>query len=171
MVLNMGPILRGEITRMDISYELTPEPVFDITFPENAKVEGTLTDDAGYMRLHLVATLPYLGRCARCLEPVSGVFTLDFERTVAAEGTISEEQLEENIDSYVMIRDGKLDVDEPLREELLISFPMRLLCDEDCPGLCPKCGKPLREGDCGCPKKEIDPRLAVLKNWLDKEEK
>lgn len=171
MILNMGPILRGEITRMDISYELTPEPVFDVTFPENAKVEGVLTDDAGYMRLHLTATLPYLGQCARCLAPVEGVFTLDFERTVAAEGTISEEQLEENIDSYVMIRDGKLDVDEPLREELLISFPMRLLCDEDCPGLCPKCGKPKKDGDCGCPEKEIDPRLAVLKNWLDKEEK
>ena len=171
MILNMGPILRGEITRMDISYELTPEPVFDVTFPENAKVEGMLTDDAGYMRLHLTATLPYLGQCARCLAPVEGVFTLDFERTVAAEGTISEEQLEENIDSYVMIRDGKLDVDEPLREELLISFPMRLLCDEDCPGLCPKCGKPKKDGDCGCPEKEIDPRLAVLKNWLDKEEK
>ena len=171
MILNMGPILRGEITRMDISYELTPEPIFDVTFPENAKVEGVLTDDAGYMRLHLTATLPYLGQCARCLMPVAGVFTLDFERTVAAEGTISEEQLEENIDSYVMIRDGKLDVDEPLREELLISFPMRLLCDEDCPGLCPKCGKPKKDGDCGCPEKEIDPRLAVLKNWLDKEEK
>ena len=171
MILNMGPILRGEITRMDISYELTPEPIFDVTFPENAKVEGVLTDDAGYMRLHLTATLPYLGQCARCLTPVEGVFTLDFERTVAAEGTISEEQLEENIDSYVMIRDGKLDVDEPLREELLISFPMRLLCDEDCPGLCPKCGKPKKDGDCGCPEKEIDPRLAVLKNWLDKEEK
>ncbi len=171
MVLNMGPILRGEITQMEIAYELTPEPVLDVTFPENAKVQGMLTDDAGYMRLHLTATLPYLGQCARCLAPVEGVFTLDFERTVAAEGTISEEQLEENIDSYVMIRDGKLDVDEPLREELLISFPMRLLCDEDCPGLCPKCGKPLREGDCGCPTKEIDPRLAVLKNWLDKEEK
>ena len=37
MVLNMGPILRGEITRMDISYELAPEPIFDVTFPENAK--------------------------------------------------------------------------------------------------------------------------------------
>ena len=171
MILNMGPILRGEITRMDISYELTPEPVFDVTFPENAHVEGTLTDDAGYMRLHLTATLPYRGQCARCLTPVEGVFTLDFERTVAAEGTISEEQLEENIDSYVMIRDGKLDVDEPLREELLICFPMRLLCDEDCEGLCPKCGKPKREGDCGCPTKEIDPRLAVLQNWVDKVEK
>jgi len=122
------------------------------------------------MRLYLTATLPYKGQCARCLAPVYGVFTLEFERTVAAEGTISEEQLEENIDSYVMIRDGKLDVDEPLREELLISFPMRLLCDEDCQGLCPKCGKPKRDGDCGCSQKEIDPRLAVLLNWQSNEE-
>ena len=171
MILNMGPILRGEINRMEIAYELAPEPVFDITFPENAKVSGYLTDDAGYMQLHLTATLPYLGQCARCLAPVEGVFVLEFDRTVAAEGTVSEEQLEEMVDSYVMIRDGKLDVDEPLREELLISFPMRLLCDEECPGLCPKCGKPLREGDCGCPTREIDPRLAVLQNWVDKEEK
>ena len=50
MVLNMGPILRGEINRMDICYDLTPEPVLDVTFPENAKVEGYITDDAGYMR-------------------------------------------------------------------------------------------------------------------------
>ena len=171
MILNMGPILRGEITRMEIAYELTPEPVMDVSFPENAKVSGYLTDDAGYMRLHLTATLPYCGQCARCLDAVEGVFTLDFDRTVATEGSISEEQLEENLDSYVMVRDGKLDVDEPLREELLICFPMRLLCDESCEGLCPKCGKPRREGDCGCPTKEIDPRLAVLQKWLDKNEK
>ncbi len=171
MVLNMGPILRGEINRMEINYELTPEPVLDVVFPENAKVSGYITDDAGYMRLHLTADLPYRGSCARCLEAVEGVFSLDFERTVAAEGSITEEQLEENEDSYVMIRDGKLDVDEALREELLMCFPMRLLCSEDCPGLCPKCGKPKKLGDCGCSEKEIDPRLAVLKNWLDKSEK
>ena len=170
MILNMGPILRGEITRMDIAYELTPEPVFDVTFPENAKVSGVLTDDAGYMQLHLTATLPNRGQCARCLTPVEGVITLDFERTVAAEGSITEEQLEDNLDSYVMIRDGKLDVDEPLREELLISFPMRLLCDEDCPGLCPKCGKRRAEGSCDCPTKEIDPRLAALRDLFNQNE-
>ena len=70
----MGPILRGEITRMDISYELTPEPIHDVTFPQNAKVEGYLTDDAGYMRLYLTATLPYSGQCARCLDEVTGVY-------------------------------------------------------------------------------------------------
>ncbi|MBP3396980.1 MAG: DUF177 domain-containing protein [Clostridia bacterium] len=170
MVLNMGPILRGEITRMEIAYDLTPDPVSDVTFPEDAHVKGYITDEAGYMRLYLQATLPYTGQCARCLDPVSGVFTLDFERTVAAEGSITEEQLAEMDDAYVMIREGKLDVDVPLREELLMCFPMRLLCQEDCPGLCPKCGKPLREGDCGCSKKEIDPRLAVLQKWVDKQE-
>ncbi|MBQ9803051.1 MAG: DUF177 domain-containing protein [Clostridia bacterium] len=171
MVLNMGPLLRGEITRMDIEYDLTPQTVFDVVFPENAHVKGYITDDAGYMRLFLHATLPYVGQCARCLDEVSGVFELDFERTVAAEGSISEEKLAEMDDAYVMIRDGKLDVDEPLGEELLMCFPMRLLCREDCAGLCDKCGQPLRLGDCGCSKKEIDPRLAILQKWVDKQEK
>ena len=171
MILNMGPILRGEINRMEIEYDLAPLRIHDVSFPEHAHVKGYLTDDAGYMRLFLHATLPYLGQCARCLSPVSGVFELDFERTVAAEGSITEEQLAEMDDAYVMIRDGKLDVDVPLGEELLMCFPLRLLCSEDCPGLCDKCGKPLRDGDCGCPKKEIDPRLAILQKWVDKQEK
>jgi uncharacterized protein len=44
---------------------------------------------------------------------------------------------------------------------------MRLLCSEDCEGLCPHCGKPKRGGDCGCTGKEIDPRLAILKTFFD----
>ena len=93
MILNMGPILRGEMTRMDISYDLSPDPVADVVFPQDAHVEGYLVDDAGYMHLHLTATLPYRGQCARCLDPVEGTLSLDFDRTVAAEGTISEEKL------------------------------------------------------------------------------
>ena len=62
------------------------------------------------------------------------------------------------------------DLDEELREALILSFPMRILCDEDCPGLCPKCGKPKREGECGCPTREIDPRLAILQTLLDQNE-
>ena len=104
------------------------------------------------------------------MEPVSGDFAVQLERTVAAEGTLTEEQLEENVDEYAVIENGRLDLDETIREELLLSFPMRFLCSEDCPGLCPKCGKSRRQGDCGCPTSEPDPRLAVLKKLFDKNE-
>ena len=79
------------------------------------------------------------------------------------------EQIEENVDEYVILSGKELDVDEQLREELVLSFPQKLLCDEDCEGLCPKCGKRRADGPCGCPEKEIDPRLAVLKNFFNEE--
>ena len=77
---------------------------------------------------------------------------------------------EDNIDEYVIVENGKLDIDEQLTEALLLDFPRKILCDENCPGLCPKCGKSLKSGDCGCPKKEIDPRLAILATLLDNKE-
>ena len=170
MVLDMGPMLRGEVDRIQIDYLLTPDLPDGAEFEGDAHVQGYVTDEAGYMHLTLTASVIYHTECARCLEPVSGNFAVQLERTVAAEGTLTEEQLEENVDEYAVIENGKLDLDEAIREELLLSFPMRFLCREDCPGLCPKCGKPRREGDCGCPTKEIDPRLAVLKKLLDKNE-
>ena len=168
MVVDVAPLLRGEIKKIDIDYMLSPEQLDGVRF-EDARVIGTLTDNSGYMRLTLTAELVYHGECARCLAPVDGVFSLDFERTVTTEGTLTDEQLDEMSDEYVVLNDGELDVDEALREELLLGFPMRLLCSEDCLGLCPHCGKPKREGDCGCSDQEIDPRLAILKTYFDKD--
>ena len=170
MVIDVGPLLRGEIKKINIDYMLTPEPVSGVEFESDAHVTGALTDNAGYMRLKLTSELTYHGECARCLAPVDGVFSLDFERTVAIEGSIDEARLEELEDEYVELEGHELSVDDTLREELVLSFPQRLLCSEDCEGLCPKCGKPRSEGDCGCPTKEIDPRLAVLANFFNDDE-
>ena len=170
MRLDMRPMLRGEISRIAVDDWLCPDPIQGVTFEGDAHVVGEVTNEAGYMRLLLEATVPYHGVCARCLAPVDDVFRMRFERTVAAEGTLSVEQMEENVDEYVIIEHGELDLDEELREALILSFPMRLLCAEDCPGLCPRCGKPRREGPCSCPTKEPDPRLAVLRTLLDKNE-
>ncbi len=169
MVIDVGPLLRGEVKKIDIDYMLTPEPLWGIEFEDDAHVCGRLTDNAGYMRLVLRAELKYHGECARCLAPINGVFSLDFERTVTTEGVLSEAQLDDGEDEYVVIHGSSLDVDEPLCEELVLAFPTKLLCSEDCPGLCPKCGKPRREGKCSCPEKEIDPRLAILATLFDKD--
>ena len=168
MVIDLNPMLRGEISSLDIEFTLTPEFIDGVVFNEDAKVFGRITDSAGYMRLTLKAELPYVGECARCLDKVEGVFSLDFERTVVTEGTLSEEKLEENVDEYIVLSDGMLYPDDAVREELLLDFPRKLLCSDDCLGLCPKCGKPKKAGECGCQTKEIDPRFAVLKKLLDK---
>ena len=170
MVLDMGPMLRGETRCIDFDYQLSPEDFADPRFCGDARVAGRITDEGGYMHLTLTAVIPYATECARCLEPVSGEFSVELERTVADKDTLTAEQLEENVDEFAVIERGKLDLDETVREELLLSFPMRFLCSEDCPGLCPKCGRPKRAGDCGCDLSEPDPRLAVLKTLFDKQD-
>lgn len=171
MVVDVAPLLRGETEKIEIDYMLSPEQLDGVTFESDARVIGCLTDRAGYMRLTLKASLPYHGECARCLAPVNGVFSLDFERTVVMEKMLTEEQKEDLPDDYVVLDGSELDVDEALTEELLLGFPTKLLCSENCPGLCPKCGKPKRDGNCGCQTKEPDPRWAVLADLLDKDEK
>ncbi len=175
MILDVRPLLRGETDHIDFDYYLAPDPIEDVTFSSDAHVVGSITDNAGYMRLSLHATVPYTGECARCLMEVCGVFEVDFERTVCNEGTLTDERLSEieadvYSDGYAVIKSGMLDIDEELREEMVLSFPTKLVCSEDCEGLCPMCGKPKSEGSCSCKKKEIDPRLAVLATLLHKDD-
>lgn len=170
MILDMTPMLKGEVNKITFDYTVTPLPLNRIVFKEDAHVVGEVTDNAGYMRLFAHVQLAYASECDKCLEPIEGEFELDFERTVADEGILSEEQIEENIDEYVIIEKGKLDIDEQLTEAILLDFPRKLLCSDDCPGLCPKCGKQLKLGPCGCTNKEVDPRWAVLASLLTDEE-
>ena len=166
MIIDIGPLLRGEVRSISIDYTLTPEPIFGVNFGSDAHVSGKITDNAGYMQLVLKAELPYIGECARCLDEVRGVYSIDFIRTVVTPGMLTEEQLAVNIDEYVLVENGRLDIDEELTEWLLLEFPTKLLCSEDCEGLCPICGNPKREG-CGCVEKHIDPRLAPLAKLLE----
>ena len=167
MILDMGPLLRGEINRMDFEYTLTPIPMDRIEFCDNAYVTGFITDEGGYMHLLARTRLEFIAPCDRCLEETRGEFVLEFERTVAAEGTLTEEQIEDNVDEFVIIEKGKLDIDEQLTEALLLDFPRKILCSEECPGLCFKCGKNLKYGKCNCTTKEVDPRLAILATLLE----
>lgn len=172
MTLDLRKLLSGECGKIEIDYELLLDSGDvgsgrgDVSFPSCAKVTGCITNDAGYMPLTLTVSVDYVGSCARCLKDVTGRFDFTFERTVTTKGTL-ENVGEDDTDDYLVVEDGRLDIDAQLREELELLFPYKLLCDEDCRGLCPKCGKDLNEGDCGCDFHEIDPRFAVLQQLLD----
>lgn len=69
-----------------------------------------------------------------------------------------------------------VDLTEDLREDILMLFPQRLLCREDCRGLCPRCGADLNEGPCQCedeapPEGEEDDPWAALGGFGSEEER
>ena len=173
MKLDLRPLLAGDrLLKFDYELVLDTNPedtasfLYDVDFPSPMKVNGEITNTAGYMRMQLCASVDYHTHCARCLADVSGEFTLDLEKTVAPKEVLSDLD-EDKLDDYAIIEDGFLDVDEQLMEQIEVEFPLRFLCREDCKGLCSKCGKNLNEGDCNCEKREVDPRFAPLQKLLD----
>lgn len=88
--------------------------------------------------------------CARCLIPVD--FELDVPvDAVYRSGKVSAEaapQMDED-ESYGYAG-HRIDLDQAIRDNLLLGLPQRILCKEDCPGLCPVCGNNLNERNCGC---------------------
>lgn len=174
MKLDLRPLLAEKIRTLPVDFCLTPPTeeaeggatnLYGVHFPGALQVSGSITNTAGYMQMALSATIPYTSSCARCLDEVTGTFSFRFEKTVAPAKLLTNLS-EEEADDYVIVEDGFLDIDEQLYEMLLLEFPTKLLCREDCAGLCPQCGKNLNSGACSCTKKETDPRLAPLAAWL-----
>jgi uncharacterized protein len=172
MKLDLRPLLAGD-RLLEFDYDLTLDTSLDtgsylsgVGFPSPMKVKGQITNTAGYMRMTLTTSVEYVAQCARCLSPVSGVFSLDLEKTVAPRNLLGDLD-EDKLDEFAIIEDGFLDMDEQLLEQLEMEFPMRFLCHEDCKGLCPKCGKNLNEGECDCDHTEIDPRMEPLRKLLE----
>ena len=168
MILDMLPILSGSSQQIDFDFVFTPSEesllatvYSDVDFTEPITVTGYVKNMAGYMVLSADVKVTYHTMCARCAEPVSSILEISFEKDIASSGEVSEDN-----DDYIIIEDKKLDLLPPVEEEIMLEMPSRTLCKEDCLGLCQKCGKNLNEGDCSCEKKEVDPRLAILKTLL-----
>ena len=74
---------------------------------------------------------------------------------------------EEN-DDIILLENGEVDLEEVFTTAFVLAMEPKHVCSEDCKGLCPHCGADLNEGPCQC-RPEVDPRLAVLAQLLDKE--
>ena len=120
--------------------------------------------------VHLSAqcTLRLQTDCAACLQtfeldvPVAFSMTLKprphSEAGLPEEMELSREDLEECYYSG-----DTIDLDEILREQIILALPMYPRCTEECRGLCPVCGVNLNQETCNCQRDDVDPRLAVLK--------
>jgi len=105
--------------------------------------------------------------CDRCLRPVETPVNADFSLEYISGSEYESSEVAEltEAEMSVSVFDGEaLDVDEIVKEQVLLAVPTRMLCREDCKGICPECGTDRNTGDCSCATSDIDPRWAALKN-------
>ncbi|OFV94957.1 MAG: hypothetical protein A3H28_13000 [Acidobacteria bacterium RIFCSPLOWO2_02_FULL_61_28] len=103
--------------------------------------------------------------CARCLERTRLPVEVEFDLFYRPIQTISRnEEVEikgEDLDIGFYHGDGLL-LEEALREQILLSLPMKSICRTDCAGLCPQCGQNRNVGECGCGPARTDERWTPL---------
>ena len=99
--------------------------------------------------------------CDRCLKPVEYSMELDVEQEVVSPDYTEEIDLDADQTTFM---DGyQLNVDELIYSDIVLNWPMKILCREDCKGICKICGKDLNTGECGCDTFVPSPGLAGIK--------
>jgi uncharacterized protein len=134
---------------------------FDEDFISNIKAKVDLKKANDQVFVECECSIEKRAECDRCLDEFklllkSGFFVLyTYDKSLISgedEGVIFLEEFEDSIN-----------LNDLAREALLLSIPMKLLCREECKGLCIKCGKNLNIDSCNCEKRIINPEFEKLK--------
>ena len=130
---------------------------------EPVLASGTVRNTAGVLVMTGSVTTTIHGVCDRC----AADFTKDLEFPIDVV-LVTELSNEENEDEWVFPLEGdSANLEDIVRTVFVLNMDSKLLCKDDCKGLCCRCGKNLNDGPCSC-QKELDPRFAALRQLLDK---
>lgn len=150
---DLGAFKEVKIEEEAVDIELEDREIM-ISEPAQMKFQIVNTDESflvtGKIDLNLAV------KCSRCLK------AFDMQLNIEIEETVSKDRIEGGSEAVI-------DIEEEINDNIMVAIPMQPICDEECAGLCPNCGKNLNEGDCDCFMHTVDPRLAKLEELLDEE--
>ena len=166
MLLGLSKIIDcpGASVSFSTSVDLS-DLCYGVSYPvtEPVVAQGQVRNTAGVLVMTGDITTCIHGTCDRCAE--------DFHRDIHFPidvVLVTEMANEENEDEWVFPLEGdSADLEDIVRTVFVLNMDSKLLCKEDCKGLCCRCGTNLNEGPCSC-QKELDPRFAALKQLLEK---
>ena len=152
----------GERISLDEALDFSDRTLFGThPFVTPVQVTGEIANQAGVVVLSMQLTYTMHLTCDRCLDEFERAFSCSWEHLLVAE-PLTDDSDTENIE----VPDGLLNLDELVWADILLNLPSKLLCREDCKGLCPQCGQNRNHGSCSCTEKTVDPRWAALDELL-----
>ena len=166
MLLGLNKIIDnpGASVAFSTSVDLS-DLCYGVSYPvtEPVVAEGMVRNTAGVLVMTGSITTAIHGICDRCASPFDRDIYFPIDVVL-----VTEMANEENEDEWVFPLEGdSADLDDIVRTVFVLNLDSKLLCKEDCEGLCHRCGKNLNDGPCNC-QKELDPRFAALKQLLEK---
>lgn len=164
MLFELKSVFQNEGEEKQVNYKLDIADIdIDGVFPFRTPIDVTATakNRASLVSLTIRACFSYSRSCDRCSTDFTREMDMLFEHKLA------QTLVDDGNDDYIETPDFKLELDDIVVSDILLSLPQKNLCKDDCKGLCQICGKNLNEGDCSCDKREIDPRLEMLKQFMD----
>ena len=163
--INLEPIFNeiGSSLQINHTLDLSDIEISNVNpLKEPCIIKGSIKNETDIVSLSAEVSVLYSGNCDRCAREVTKEFTIPMEHTFVTE--LNDNQNDE----FILVPTMRFDLEGLATEDVLLYLPTKFLCDDDCKGICPQCGKNLNDGPCGC-KKEIDPRLAALQSLLEDE--
>ncbi len=112
--------------------------------------------------ISLVIDITLIIPCDRCLTDVKHDMNIEVRKEIDMnESDTDKVDIE---DEYFYISDNKLDSEALVYNEILVNLPMKVLCSENCKGICNRCGANLNSQTCGCDTTELDPRMSKIRD-------
>lgn len=140
-----------------------------VEVPERADVELDLRLEAVMEGVLVsgVVRAPFVGACVRCLEDIDGEVVADLQELFVYAERADDPDVQAE-DDELRIEDDLVDLEQPVRDAVVLALPLTPVCQPDCLGLCPDCGARLAD-DPAHAHESTDPRWAALSGLLTDE--
>ena len=169
MIFDLNSFLDGDEYSYQLEGELDSEQLMgsDIRIIDPIKFNGEIFKVDGTMHLRVDIKYSYESKCDRCLKPTMN------EISTVLSGELKEKNGkhddEDEFDEIIYYeKNNLLNLKVYIWSQVVSSLPMKILCNDDCKGLCFKCGVDPNIQSCDCMKNVIDPRLEKLKELFPK---
>jgi len=149
---------------IDVDAEAPPGTGAAAAGPVTGRLELANVGTGISVRGHLAVPLEL--ECSRCLVVFHQTLDLEVNEDCALRQIDAPESYLEGADEPCQIpilNDDELDLTELVRQLITMHLPIRPLCRDACPGLCPRCGRDLKAGPCTCTEETTDPRWSALR--------
>ena len=166
MLVNLSDVLtsEGRQMSMEVPLEMTcfKSGMGSFSVLEKSSVAFTFTNiEADKAKVQGAIKITFQTYCDRCLTEVPTILDLQFERIVTSPEITAED---EEVDDLSFMEGYQLNVETLVYNEIIGNWPAKILCKDDCKGLCLVCGQNRNLKECGCNTFVPDPRMAVIQD-------